>query len=59
VNWDLFDLGFCHPFGPYTGLSVSEILDWKRTEVTKNRWTLWSFAYYPAAAQWIPHLQID
>jgi hypothetical protein len=58
VNWDLFDLGFWHPFGPYTGLSVSEILEWKRTEVTKNGWTLWSFAYYPAAAQrmWIRHL---
>ena len=50
--WDQFELGFWHPFGPYTGLSVSEIVQWKRGEAERFGWTLWSFAYSPSARVW-------
>lgn len=43
--WDDFQLGFWHPFGPYTGLSVGEILQWKRDEIERHGWTFWSFAH--------------
>jgi len=50
--WDQFELGFWHPFGPYTGLSVPEIVRWKRDETERFGWTLWSFAYSPSAQIW-------
>ena len=25
--WDDFHMGFWHPFGPYTGLTTSEVLE--------------------------------
>ncbi len=42
--WADFELGFWHPFGPYTGRSVASILEWKRDEAEQYGWTLWSFA---------------
>src|SRR5262245_43024034 len=51
--WESFQLGFWHPFGPYTGLSTEEVLERKRREVEANGWTFWSFAYTPTAAAWL------
>ena len=38
-----FKIGFWHPFGPHGGETPEEIINRKRTEITKNGWTLWSF----------------
>jgi hypothetical protein len=51
--WDEFEIGFWHPFGPYTGLTPEQVLKWKRGEVARFGWTLWSFAYSPTAATWL------
>jgi hypothetical protein len=51
--WDKFEIGFWHPFGPYTGLSAAQVLDWKGGEVERHGWTLWSFVYSPTAAAWL------
>jgi hypothetical protein len=53
VKWESLEFGFWHPFGPYTGLTVDQILDWKRSEVERFGWTFWSFAYSPSAADWL------
>src|SRR5262249_49800870 len=42
-----------HPFGPYTGLSTDEVLEWKSGEVKRHGWTFWSFAYSPSADTWL------
>ena len=52
IPWDDFQLGFWHPFGPYTGLSVGAILRWKQDEVQRHGWTFWSFAY-SRVAEWV------
>jgi len=51
--WDNFQIGFWHPFGPYTGLSAAQVLDWKSCEVERHGWTLWSFVYSSSAAAWL------
>jgi hypothetical protein len=51
--WEQFDIGFWHPFGPYTGLSTDQVLDWKASEVERNGWTFWSFVYSSSADQWL------
>jgi hypothetical protein len=51
------DIGFWHPFGAYTGLSASEILEWKSSEVERFGWTLWSFVHSSSASAWLAHLQ--
>ena len=56
MNWHLLEYGFWHPFGPYTGLSVAEILKWKRDETSRHGWTLWSFAYSRSASRWLSEL---
>lgn len=53
--WDRFELGFWHPFGPYTGLSESEVLSWKDEECQRYGWTFWSFAYVQSNA-WVKYL---
>jgi hypothetical protein len=53
VNWDTFQLGFWHPFGPYTGLTVAQIIEWKRQEIQRHGWTFWSFAYAPSVDAWL------
>lgn len=53
VNWDNFEFGFWHPFGPYTGLTEAEILNWKRSEVERFGWTFWSFAFSRSAGDWV------
>lgn len=55
--WDEFQMGFWHPFGPYTGLSTREILEWKRDETNRYGCTFWSFAYSPTADIWLAHLK--
>jgi hypothetical protein len=55
--WDKFQLGFWHPFGPYTGLSTAEVLEWKRDETTRYGWAFWSFAYSPTADIWLERLK--
>jgi hypothetical protein len=44
VPWDDFQMGFWHPFGPYTARSPVSILQWKRDEIERHGWTFWSFA---------------
>jgi hypothetical protein len=51
--WDQFGLGFWHPFGPYTGLSTGEVLEWKGGEVERHGWTFWSFVYSSSADLWL------
>jgi hypothetical protein len=51
--WDQFELGFWHPFGPYTGLSTDEVLEWKGGEVERHGWTFWSFVYSSSADLWL------
>ena len=51
--WENFETGFWHPFGPYTGLSVAEILEWKRSEVERHGWTFWSFAFSSSTDAWL------
>ena len=43
-TWDDFSVGFWHPFGPHAGETPEQILARKANEVSKNGWTLWSFA---------------
>lgn len=57
MEWNLFQLGFWHPFGPYCGLTTQEILDWKSREALAHGWTLWSFAYSSTAEKWHTVLQ--
>jgi hypothetical protein len=52
VKWESLEFGFWHPFGPYTGRTEAEILNWKRSEVERFGWTFWSFAY-SRAADWL------
>jgi hypothetical protein len=49
--WGKFEIGFWHPFGPYTGLSAEEVLEWKGGEAARHGWTLWSFVYSSKAAE--------
>ena len=51
--WDEFQVGFWHPFGPYTGLTTQQVLDWKQEETVRHGWTFWSFAYSPTADVWL------
>src|SRR2546422_772753 len=51
--WDDFKIGFWHPFGPYTGLSTNQVLEWKGGEAGSNGWTFWSFVYSPTADSWL------
>ncbi len=53
--WEGFEIGFWHPFGPYTGLSPTEVLEWKRGEAEKYGWTFWSFAH-SSSAEWLAQL---
>ena len=55
--WDKFSIGFWHPFGPYSGRSVHEILKWKSDEARRYGWTLWSFVHSPTAHVWQRLLQ--
>jgi hypothetical protein len=55
--WDEFTVGFWHPFGPSTGRSTREVLDWKADEVARHGWTFWSFVYSPTAELWVNQLQ--
>jgi hypothetical protein len=55
--WKAFTIGFWHPFGPYTGRSTREVLDWKAEEVDRHGWTFWSFVYSPTADLWLNQLQ--
>lgn len=54
--WDEFEVGFWHPFGPYTGLTTQQVLEWKHGETERYGWTFWSFAYSPTADVWLRHL---
>ena len=54
--WETFEIGFWHPFGPYTGLSATEVLEWKRSETERHGWTFWSFAYSPSTDVWLDQL---
>lgn len=49
-------MGFWHPFGPYTGLTTTEVLEWKRSEIERHGWTFWSFAFSPSTDSWLSHL---
>jgi len=42
-NWEDFELGFWHPFGPHAMEPPEKILARKRRETEENGWTLWSF----------------
>jgi hypothetical protein len=53
---DNFQMGFWHPFGPYTGLTTDQVLEWKRSETERYGWTFWSFAYSPSADAWLRRL---
>jgi hypothetical protein len=53
--WERFEIGFWHPFGPYAGLSPTQVLEWKASETARYGWTFWSFAYVPPQA-WIEQL---
>lgn len=48
--WEKFQVGFWHPFGPYTGLSPAQVLEWKRSETERHGWTFWSFVYSSSEA---------
>jgi hypothetical protein len=52
MNWDDLRIAFWHPFGPYCGLTVDEVLRWKGDEARAYGWTFWSFAYSPSATRW-------
>jgi len=54
--WERFGIGFWHPFGPYTGLSAAEVLEWKAGEVERHGWTFWSFAYSSTTQAWLDRL---
>jgi hypothetical protein len=54
--WNDFEIGFWHPFGPYTGLSPDQVLAWKSGETERHGWTFWSFAYSASADAWIDAL---
>src|SRR5437879_5034046 len=54
--WDKFEIGFWHPFGPYTGRTTAEVLDWKTGEIERYGWTFWSFAYSSTASAWLSEL---
>ena len=54
--WEGFEIGFWHPFGPYTGLTPAEVLEWKRSEAETHGWTFWSFAYSSSADRWLAQL---
>ena len=53
--WETFKIGFWHPFGPYTGLSPGQVLDWKGSETARHGWTFWSFVY-SSAEPWLGQL---
>lgn len=53
--WENFTIGFWHPFGPYTGLSAAQVLEWKRFETERHGWTFWSFVYSSSEA-WLEQL---
>jgi len=55
--WDTFELGFWHPFGPYTGLSPSQVLEWKHGKVERYGWTFWSFVHSSSANTWLDVLE--
>lgn len=55
--WEKFQIGFWHPFGPYTGLSTEQVLDWKGAEIQRYGWTLWSFVYSESAQAWIDEMK--
>jgi hypothetical protein len=40
-------VAFWHCFGPYGKETRAEILDRKREEIARNKWTLWSFSHRP------------
>ena len=42
--WEKFQVGFWHLFGPYTGLSPAQVLEWKRSETERHGWTFWYFS---------------
>ena len=46
-------MGFWHPFGPYTGLTTEQVLNWKLSETERYGWTFWSFAYSRSADTWL------
>ena len=52
-EWDRFNVGFWHPFGPYTGLTETEIVKWKHDETERFGGTFWSFVYSPTAHFWL------
>ena len=54
--WEEFEIGFWHPFGPYTGKSPTEILKWKGSEAETYGWTFWTFAYSSSADRWLAQL---
>jgi hypothetical protein len=54
--WEKFKIGFWHPFGPYTGLSPAQVLEWKHSETERHGWTFWSFVYSSSGA-WLEQLQ--
>lgn len=55
--WDDFHIGFWHPFGPYTGRSPEEVIEWKHGEAERHGWTFWSFAFSPTANLWLRLLE--
>jgi hypothetical protein len=52
-EWERFNLGFWHPFGPHTGLTETEIVSWKHGETQQFGWTFWSLVYSPTAHFWL------
>ncbi len=52
-------IGFWHPFGPHGGETRKQIIERKRKEIQKNRWTLWSFQYRTDKTlnQWIAQIK--
>jgi len=45
MNYDEFEIGFWHPFGPFGKRTIQQIVEWKRDEAETNGWTLWTFQH--------------
>jgi hypothetical protein len=52
MDFQAFQIGFWHPFGPHAGESVEQILDRKSEEIKTNGWTLWSFQHRKTLEAW-------
>jgi hypothetical protein len=45
MDYESFEFGFWHPFGPHAQEAPERIIERKRREIAGNGWTLWSFQH--------------